>query len=293
MNKSKIILFGSIIIIAILITGCVEQQNDIDTQVGKGTLQLKLTDKPGDLDIINANVTISSVMVHKSGADDYENEDDNGDTLEYNNTDEYNDSFIADGDGPYIGEVGENISFIGEATGGIKPYNWSWDFGDGTGSYEQNATHNYSTNGEYVVNLTVTDDNGTGVIDWYVTYAKIIDDNDISTAGWYIIVNESKEFDLIALQNVSELLGEKNLSAGKYTQIRLIVEKAIITVNNSGEREVHNLKIPSNKVKLIKPFWIYENEITVLTLDFDVYESVHKAGNNKYIMKPTIKVIEG
>ena len=98
---------------------------------------------------------------------------------------------------------------------------------------------------------------------------------------------------MIALQNVSELLGEENLTAGKYTQIRLIVEAVEITINNSGEKEIHNLKIPSNKVKLIKPFWIYENETTGLTLDFDVYKSVHKTGKDKYIMKPTIKVIEG
>ena len=98
---------------------------------------------------------------------------------------------------------------------------------------------------------------------------------------------------MISLQNVTDLLGEKNLSTGKYTQIRLIITKAIITINNSGKIEVHDLKIPSNKVKLIKPFWIYENETTVLTLDFNVYESVHKTGKDKYIMKPTIKVIQG
>ena len=73
----------------------------------------------------------------------------------------------------------------------------------------------------------------------------------------------------------------------------LVVENAEITINNSGNIEVHNLKIPSNKVKLVKTFWIYENETTVLTLDFDVYKSIHEIGNNKYMMKPTIKVIQG
>ena len=95
---------------------------------------------------------------------------------------------------------------------------------------------------------------------------------------------------MISLQNVTDLLGEKNLSTGKYTQIRLNITEANITINNSGKIEVYNLKIPSNKVKLIKAFWIYKNETTTLTLDFDVYESVHKVGKDKYIMRPTIKV---
>jgi PKD repeat protein len=36
--------------------------------------------------------------------------------------------------------------------------NWSWNFGDGTNSTEQNPTHNYTQPGSYLVNLTVTDD---------------------------------------------------------------------------------------------------------------------------------------
>lgn len=294
MKKYKAIIVGSVIILALFVAGCVEQQDNIDTQVGDGILQLKITDKPADLDIIYVNVTISTVQVHESDADnDTEDGENDG---EYMNTDEYDDGFIADGNGPYFAEVEENITFIGNATGGITPYNWSWDFGDGTGSYEQNATHNYSADGEYVVNLTVTNENGSGVIDWYITSATIgiIDEeDDMSTAGWYTIVNESQTFDLIALQDVEEILGENTLSAGKYTQIRLTVEHAEIAINNSGTITVYNMTIPSGKVKLIKPFWINEDETTVLTLDFDVDESVHQTGNNKFIMKPTIKIIEG
>jgi hypothetical protein len=295
MNKYKTIIVGSIFIMALFVAGCVEQEDDIDNQVEDGTLQLKITDKPGDLDILYANVTISMVQVHKAGADDDE-EDENGDSEEYENIDEYDDGFIAEGYGPYFAEVGENITFMGNATGGLTPYNWSWDFGDGNLSYEQNATHNYSADGEYTVNLTVTDDNGSGVIDWYITTATIgtiNDDEDMSTAGWYTIVEEDQTFDLIALQDVEVILGENDLSPGKYTQIRLTVKNAELTINNSGMIEVHDMKIPSSKVKLIKAFWINEGETTILTLDFDVHESVHQTGNNKFIMKPTIKVIEG
>ena len=51
------------------------------------------------------------------------------------------------------------------------------------------------------------------------------------------------------------------------------------------------LKVPSNKIKLIKPFTINSGDTTTITLDFDAEKSVHQAGS-KYILKPTIKVIQ-
>jgi PKD repeat protein len=266
-----------------------DDEEEEGTETAEGTLLLQITDNPAILNILYANVTISVIQVHKSDDDEEEEEDDN----EYENVDEEDDGFIADGDGPYFGEINEDIDFKGNASGGSKPYNFSWDFGDGHSSFGQNVTHNYSTNGTYDVNLTVVDNESR--VDWYLTSAIIgeveNDDND-SDAGWYTIVEESQTFDLMVLQDVKEELGLKNLSVGKYTQIRLTVEKAEITIDNDGEIEAHNLKIPSSKVKLIKPFWIYKDNTTVLTLDFDVYKSVHKTGNDKYIMNPTIKVIQ-
>ena len=92
--------------------------------------------------------------------------------------------FWADADGPYAAEIEVDIQFLGDATGGVEPYNWSWDFGDGTISYEQSPVHNYSTEGVYTVNLTITDNDGNGVRDWYITTATIgEDDDDDSEAG--------------------------------------------------------------------------------------------------------------
>ncbi len=63
----------------------------------------------------------------------------------------------ADANGPYEGTQGENIQFIGNASGGKPIYTWLWDFGDGTTSTEKNATHTYSEPGFYEVTLTVKD----------------------------------------------------------------------------------------------------------------------------------------
>jgi len=52
-----------------------------------------------------------------------------------------------------------------------------------------------------------------------VHYAGINETN--MTGEWITIVNESQTFDLIALQNATELFGSANLSAGWYTQISM------------------------------------------------------------------------
>ena len=70
-----------------------------------------------------------------------------------------------DAGGPYEAEIGESISFQGEA-GYIIPepienFDFSWNFGDGTTSTIQNPTHNYNEAGNYTVTLTVTDESGS------------------------------------------------------------------------------------------------------------------------------------
>lgn len=64
---------------------------------------------------------------------------------------------IVDAGGTYEGDVGETIGFSGSVDGGTPPYTWSWDFGDGNASDEQNPTHVYSKDGTYEVTLIVSD----------------------------------------------------------------------------------------------------------------------------------------
>ena len=64
---------------------------------------------------------------------------------------------IANAGGPYQAKTNRPIQFLGDATGGVLPYTWHWDFGDGNISTEQNPVYNYSHEGNYTVNLHVTD----------------------------------------------------------------------------------------------------------------------------------------
>ncbi|MDD1686876.1 PKD domain-containing protein [Methanoregula sp.] len=52
------------------------------------------------------------------------------------------------------------VSFA-DTSRGYAPMSYQWDFGDGSGSAEQNPTHTYRNDGEYTVSLTVTNQYGS------------------------------------------------------------------------------------------------------------------------------------
>jgi hypothetical protein len=83
--------------------------------------------------------------------------------------------FSVDAHGPYQGLVNQPLQFTGSATDGTPPYAFSWDFGDGGSSNEQNPTHAYVAIGNNTVVLTVTDHDGVVVHD--STWALIQEQN--------------------------------------------------------------------------------------------------------------------
>jgi nitrous oxidase accessory protein len=67
-----------------------------------------------------------------------------------------------------VGSPPLQVSFIGLAVGGIAPYSFSWDFGDGLGANQQNVTHTYPSRGSFIVTLTVNDTLGRFQLDLVV-----------------------------------------------------------------------------------------------------------------------------
>lgn len=114
------------------------------------------------------------------------------------------------------------------------------------------------------------------------------EENATTEAGWYTVVEEPQTFDLIEIKDAKEFLGSAGLGAGKYTQIRLTVDKAVATIDGNE----WDLPIPSEKIKLVHNFTIEPGQTTTLTLDFDAQESIHPAGEGQYVMRPTIKVVQ-
>jgi hypothetical protein len=77
-----------------------------------------------------------------------------------------------DANGPYDGIINGDTQFEGTVIGGLEPYEYLWDFGDGNTATIEDPTHAYSERGTYTVKLTVTDYEQNVVSD--ETTAKII-----------------------------------------------------------------------------------------------------------------------
>lgn len=96
----------------------------------------------------------------------------------------------------YIGIVGEEIQFNAIASGGTEPYTWTWDFGDGNFSDEQNPIHVYGDMGNYIVSLSVLDKIGAygsdfTTVDIEVTHPPNIPTVDGQSSG---ITGQSRDF---------------------------------------------------------------------------------------------------
>jgi len=71
----------------------------------------------------------------------------------------------ADAHGPYNGVEDSPVQFKGTVYGGKPDYTWHWDFGNGGSLDEQNPFYIYENGGNYIVTLTVIDDDGNVAID--------------------------------------------------------------------------------------------------------------------------------
>ena len=169
--------------------------------------------------------------------------------------------------------------------------------------------------GKGILKIYLTDEPGD-YLEVNITISRIeahIAGEDEEAEGEWIVLKEwpsgeEPTFDLIKLQDVSELLVDEPFNAGKYTQLRLFVSESSISVEievaeeendkeidvvNEVPFEIFNVEIPSvyqTGIKLIHPFEIVEGMITKLTIDFDAEKSVVKTGNGEYKLKPTIKL---
>jgi hypothetical protein len=104
--------------------------------------------------------------------------------------------------------------------------------------------------------------------------------------GWTTVVGEEKTFDLIAIAGAEVFLGDKEVAAGRYTQIRLDVTRVVVTLE---EKEIE-AKLPSDKLKVVRPWEVVAGETTILTLDFEADKFVVITGKGKALVKPVLKL---
>lgn len=159
---------------------------------------------------------------------------------------------------------------------------------------ENNITEPTTNEGEGSIRLLLIDSPST--LDSVIIYISQVEVHDAGTdtsdGGWTTINDSLRYFDLLQLQNgASAVLGDTSLPAGKYTQIRLIVEDSNYVIDNGIK---HPLTIPSGAqtgIKLTHSFEIESDKLYELYLDFNVDKSINITGNGQYKLKPTIRVV--
>jgi hypothetical protein len=111
-----------------------------------------------------------------------------------------------------------------------------------------------------------------------------------SNGGW-ISIGANGMYDLLTLRNgLSAVIADKNLPAGHYTQIRLLLGEGNNVVVDGQQ---FPLEIPSGMqsgIKLNHQFTIEPNRLYDLMLDFDAERSVIVTGSGGYQLKPVIRL---
>ncbi len=148
-----------------------------------------------------------------------------------------------------------------------------------------NATSTSTVNSTATVTATATP-NGTETstaTEADDTEAASDEDDADDAEGRIIFDVEERSIDLTRLQGANAtLLGQFDVPAGTYAKVFLEVSEVNATLTSGDEA---NVKLPSEKLQLTKPFEVSANN----SIDFVFDIGVHKAGQSgKYILRPVI-----
>ncbi len=101
------------------------------------------------------------------------------------------------------------------------------------------------------------------------------------------IIEGANPFDLLRIEGIEELLATSEVEAGKYTQIRLTIDKVEVALGGGAPQEA---TVPSGTLKFVRPFDVVAGETTIILLDFDADKSVTVTGAGKTIVNPVVKL---
>lgn len=150
-----------------------------------------------------------------------------------------------------------------------------------------------SANGRARMQVFLTDDPG----DYDAVFVDIrdvrINYSSDTASGWTSLANvRTGSYDLLRLVNDQDtLLADAEINTGRVQQIRLVLGPNNYVIVD-GVR--HTLETPSAQqsgLKINLHQDANEGVMYKLLLDFDVAKSIHRTGNGKYMLKPSIRAI--
>ena len=156
----------------------------------------------------------------------------------------------------------------------------------GDGDSDANTTTTFGTSTGFstsVGNATVTGSvNATGTSSANTTTASG------PSAGWIVLFSDTSGVDVDLLNTTgarAAFLGESELAAGHYQQVRITVKEAY-GIDHDGERV--NITVASGTLKSVKSFEVEDGEETRVTIDIDLEKSLKQTGNGQWRMTPVI-----
>lgn len=156
--------------------------------------------------------------------------------------------------------------------------------------------------GSGTLRMTIKDSPFSEAMALLVTFTDVsVHRSDTPDGTWTTLTTGPRTCDLKRLVNAQDVLGTAPLTAGHYTQIRLLVASAAMSYTQATTGETCaasfsltnplNVTIPSGEVKLNREFDIAANSTTSILIDFDGDKSMREMGNGSYSMSPVISIV--
>jgi len=173
-----------------------------------------------------------------------------------------------DADGPYEGIIDQEIQFDGTVAGGLQPYEYLWDFGDGNTATTLDPVYTYSEPGTYTVKLTVTDFSQNVVSD--ETTATII--------GLPVIEIGTIKGGLFKVTATIKNIGDAD-ATGVAWSIELNGGLIILGKTTSG-----TIDIPKNSQKTVQSDMILGIGKTLITISASIPESSDTKSKSAFVL---------
>jgi hypothetical protein len=109
-----------------------------------------------------------------------------------------------------------------------------------------------------------------------------------SEAGWIVLFSDASGVDVDLLNTTgarAAFLGEEDLAAGHYQQVRITIKEAY-GIDHDGERV--DITVSSGVLRSVKSFEVEEGRETRITIDIDLERSLREQGNGQWRMTPVI-----
>lgn len=173
--------------------------------------------------------------------------------------------------------------------------------GGGGGSDPAPATP-VSTLGTLAVSMTDAPACGFDAVNVTVTKVRVHRSEGAADtdSGWTdITLSPAKKINLLNLTNgVLEALGQTSLEAGRYTQLRLVLDanasgtaNTVVPTVGKTEQPLETPSAATSGIKLVGQFDVTAGQKTDVVLDFDACKSVVTRGKGAYSLKPVVKVL--